>query len=193
MREPGSHVCASDLIDLSGREARASLIAQPRGVWANHFRDSRRVREGKIYPAMTFLGLGFPVIGPWMLAAELLSDRSADAALMSPHRMIVVAAKLLRGKLPVRLERPFVRTRQRHHPALGAVELQIQVPAKISQILIQGDRMLIQARENQPMIGTDFGRPQQWPFLALEIPVVSLAIVGHSGKASFKIVGPSMV
>ena len=55
------------------------------------------------YPAVPLLGLGLPVVGPGMFTAELLSYRGPDATLMGPHRMIVVAAKLLGGKLPVRL------------------------------------------------------------------------------------------
>jgi hypothetical protein len=38
-----------------------------------------------------------------MFTAELLSYRGPDATLMGAHRMMVVAAKLLGGKLPVRL------------------------------------------------------------------------------------------
>ena len=58
----------------TGGQAIARLFAQPRRVWADDFRDSRRIRESKIYPAMTFLGLRFPVVGPRMLAAKLLRD-----------------------------------------------------------------------------------------------------------------------
>jgi hypothetical protein len=86
-----------------------------------------------------------------------------------------------------------VRAGQRYHPALGAVELQIQVPAKIPQVLVQAHCMLIQTGENQPPVRADLGRPQQWPLLALEIPVIGLAEVRHSGQLPFKIVGPSMV
>src|ERR1700732_3964917 len=127
IRKDRSHMHAANLVNLCGSEALAGLFAQPCRVRADEFCDARRVFKGKIYPAVTLLGLGLPVVGPRMFTAELLSDRGPDATLVGPHCVVVVAAKLLGGKLPVRLERPLVRAGQRYHPALGAVELQIQV------------------------------------------------------------------
>ena len=88
---------ASDLLDRSGRQAIARLYAQPRRVAADDFRDSRRIRESKIYPAMTFLGLGFPVVGPRMLAAELLRDGSNVKRAKQTARLFFLEARVVAG------------------------------------------------------------------------------------------------
>src|ERR1700730_7629166 len=87
IRKDRSHMHASNLVNLGGREALAGLLAQSCCARADQFCDTRRVFKGKIYPAVTLLGRGLPVVGPRMLAPELLSYRGPDATLMGPHRM----------------------------------------------------------------------------------------------------------
>src|SRR5438105_332692 len=106
---------------------------------------------------------------------------------------LTCAAEILGRELPIARHDPFVNAADHLDAALAPVEEGVEVPAHLAEILAQGRRRRIEAREEEPFVLVELRDRHEAPALPIQFVVVSLFEVGHGDQLAVIAVGPAVI
>ena len=108
---------------------------------------------------------------------------------MRRANVIPVPGVVVTGQLPVRLDPPFVNTRDEFRSALVSIKNEIHVPAHIPEIIQQAHRIRIKSRKEQPIVLVDLGGTDQSALTDGQRLVVALLLFRYYQQLCCQVIG----